>query len=82
VICDCHVHSRGSENGEGILRAMDRAGIDRICLFAPYRGESDEGQRESTDFMAKVAKADPNRILGFAMRRTGPSGTAVSRESR
>jgi predicted TIM-barrel fold metal-dependent hydrolase len=45
---------------------MDRAGIDRICLFAPYGGESDEAQRASTDFMAKVAKADPERIIGFA----------------
>jgi predicted TIM-barrel fold metal-dependent hydrolase len=45
---------------------MDHAGIDRICLFAPYRGESEEGQRESTDFMAKVARADPERIIGFA----------------
>jgi len=66
VICDCHVHSRGTENGEGVLRAMDRAGIDRMCLFAPYQGETEEGQRESTDFMAKVVKADPERIIGFA----------------
>ncbi|MGQ9632038.1 MAG: amidohydrolase family protein [bacterium] len=66
MICDCHVHSRGSERGGAILRAMDDVGIDKICLFAPYGGESAEKQRESTDFVAKVASEDPERILGFA----------------
>jgi len=66
MLCDAHVHSRGTEQGEKVLMAMDAAGIDKICLFAPYGGESAEKQRESTDFVAKLAGADPERIFGFA----------------
>jgi len=28
---DCHIHVRGGEKGEDVLRAMDRAGLDLIC---------------------------------------------------
>ena len=35
-IWDCHCHSRGNEKGEDVLRWMDQAGIERICLFSQY----------------------------------------------
>ncbi len=35
-VWDCHCHARGNETGEQVLRLMDEAKIDRICLFSQY----------------------------------------------
>jgi hypothetical protein len=43
MIIDCHVHSRGTEKTDDILRAMDQAQIDRICLFSPYAAATELG---------------------------------------
>jgi predicted TIM-barrel fold metal-dependent hydrolase len=66
MITDCHVHSRGREKGEDVLKALDQAGIDRVCLFAPYPGDDESKQRESTQFISKLQAVDPDRIFGFA----------------
>ena len=36
MLIDCHVHAVGTETADGILRAMDYAGLDKMCLFSPY----------------------------------------------
>lgn len=35
-IWDCHCHAQGNETGDQVLRWMDEAGLDRICLFSQY----------------------------------------------
>jgi len=35
-IWDCHCHSNGTETGDEVLRWMDEAGVERICLFSKY----------------------------------------------
>lgn len=71
MIIDVHVHSYGKENPRKVVAAMDKAGIDRICLFAPCYlrrdGATDiERQRSSTDFIATFGAYAPERISSFA----------------
>jgi predicted TIM-barrel fold metal-dependent hydrolase len=35
-IWDVHCHCRGDEKGDDVLRWMDKAGLERICLFSEY----------------------------------------------
>lgn len=69
-IWDCHCHATGNETPDEVLRAMDAAGVERINLFAPYpepvAGEfRRETQRASTDHVAKLQAADPERVYGL-----------------
>lgn len=72
-IWDCHVHCRGDDKGEDVLRAMDEAGIERINLFGRYPGPRDDPNahtsrddvRETIDHVAAVQAADPERIFGL-----------------
>jgi len=71
---DVHVHTRGGEDGGKVLRAIDKAGVERIVLFGvpPHRG-AEQGQapakdahRQSIDQLARLVSADPDRLIGFA----------------
>jgi hypothetical protein len=77
-IWDCHCHCRGDEKGGEVLKAMDKAGIERINLFSKYPQEDDakgpygpgahasrEAVRAQIDHIAKVQAADPSRIYGM-----------------
>jgi predicted TIM-barrel fold metal-dependent hydrolase len=72
-IWDCHVHCRGDEKGEDVLRAMDEAGIERINLFGRYPGKRDDAHartsrdevRTTIDHIAAIQAADPDRIFGL-----------------
>lgn len=71
---DCHVHSTGVEKPEGIVRALDEAGIEKIVLFSPHPGLltmntktlSKSRFRESVKFASKAQAYSPDRIIGFA----------------
>jgi predicted TIM-barrel fold metal-dependent hydrolase len=77
MIIDCHVHSRGTEKTDDILRAMDQADIDKMCLFSPYAsateldgrgpyGADEEGMKGAVEWLGKVVAQAPDRIIGFA----------------
>jgi predicted TIM-barrel fold metal-dependent hydrolase len=78
VIIDCHVHSRGTETADGILQAMDRAGMEKMCLFSPYAsagvdvfgggafGSDEEGMKGAIEWLGEVVAQAPDRIIGFA----------------
>ncbi|MBM3211434.1 hypothetical protein FJZ33_04385 [Candidatus Poribacteria bacterium] len=66
MIIDVHIHSRGTETAAEILKAMDKAGVDRIFLFGPYPGLDEDKQRESDDYVAKIASEAGDRIIPFA----------------
>ena len=76
MIIDCHVHSLGTETADGILRAMDHAGLERMCLFSPYAmgdlrpggvfGADEEGMNAAVEWLGKVVAQAPDRIIGFA----------------
>jgi predicted TIM-barrel fold metal-dependent hydrolase len=69
-----HVHSRGGEKADDILRAMDDLGLERIVIFsasprgpieAPAEGSPDR-QREVIDEVARLVARNPARLIGFA----------------
>ena len=66
MVWDCHWHLGGAESGDDVLRALDAAGVDRVCLFADYAGESSEAQNASIDRIAGIAAVDSERIFGLA----------------
>jgi len=77
MIIDCHVHSRGTERVDDILRAMDQAGVEKICLFSPYASAEvdvfgglfsadEEAMRNAVEWLGKVVARAPDRIIGFA----------------
>ena len=78
MIIDCHVHSEGHERVDAILRAMDTAGVEKICLFSPYASTGDfdfsggvygsdaEGMRGAIEWLGSVVAQAPDRIIGFA----------------
>jgi len=39
LLIDCHVHSRGDESAGEVIKAMDRAGVDKAIIMSPYPGE-------------------------------------------
>lgn len=82
MIVDCHVHLEwknlgGSGDAENILRAMDKAGVDKVFLFSPcpyeYEiknyvifKENQEKQGESIEKVAKIVAKNQERLIGFA----------------
>jgi len=68
---DVHVHTRGTESSSKILKALDKAGLERIVLFAvpPHRAGKDRKavpHKRVLDQIAKLVKPDPDRLIGFA----------------
>jgi len=69
---DVHIHTRGTEDAAKILKAMDQVGLERVVLFAvpPHRAKGAAAEKEPhrrvLDDIAKLVKADPDRLIGFA----------------
>jgi hypothetical protein len=70
---DMHVHSKGGEDGNKILEAMDGAGLERIVLVSrpPHCSvETSEpeaaGHRAVIDEISSIVARDPHRMIGFA----------------
>lgn len=54
-IWDCPCHCRGGETGDEVLRQMDKAGVDRINLFAEYPGQRGApGKSTQADIRATI----------------------------
>ena len=70
---DCHIHVRGDEKPDDILRAMDRASLDLICIISwpPPSAHADPLEKrrpsdvERMTETGKMIAADPDRIRGF-----------------
>jgi len=54
---------------------MDKAGVEKVCLFSPYAsadighglfGADAEGMHSAIDWLAEVVAQAPDRIIGFA----------------
>jgi len=70
---DVHIHTRGGEDGEKILKAMDEVGLERVVLFAVAPHRSDQAgeavgnaHRPSIDDIARICAPEPDRLIGFA----------------
>jgi len=69
---DVHIHTRGTETGSKILKAMDKVGLERVVLFAvpPHRSSDAKGSKRPhkvvLDQIAKLVKPDTERLIGFA----------------
>jgi len=53
MLIDCHVHSTGKEKINEVISALDRAGVDKAVIFAPYPGEIEEARisPQPTEYM-------------------------------
>ena len=76
IVIDCHVHSRGKERADDIVKEMDKYNIDKIILFSPYPGTiidsysdavvyNEKMQKEVAEYIAGIQKEYPDRIIGF-----------------
>ncbi len=70
---DVHVHSRGGEDGNKILKALDEVGLERIVLISrpPHwsfitQQADPVGHQAVIDDIARMVAPDPSRLLGFA----------------
>lgn len=70
---DVHVHSKGGEDGNRILKAMDEAGLEHILLMSrpPHWSLATEeedmvGHQSVIDDIARMVAPDPTRLIGFA----------------
>jgi len=70
---DTHVHTKGGEDGNKILKAMDALGLERIVLMSQppswslATGRDEEvGHRAVIEDIARIITPDPERMLGFA----------------
>ncbi len=69
---DVHVHTRGTESGSKILKAMDKVGLERLVLLSvpPHESgsarDSKRPHKAVLDRVARLVKADPERLIGFA----------------
>jgi len=69
---DVHIHTRGTEDGAKILKAMDRVGLERAVLMSVPPHWSKEAARSKRphkamlDRLTKVVRVDPERLIGFA----------------
>lgn len=43
MLIDCHVHSEGKEKADEVIDSMNRAGVDKVVIFAPYPGRIKKG---------------------------------------
>ena len=71
MIIDLHVHAWGNETAPEILKSMDAAGLDKICLLAPPPKMdrpmiAERSMRQWSDWLAGIAAEAPDRILPFA----------------
>jgi predicted TIM-barrel fold metal-dependent hydrolase len=83
MVIDAHVHTLGHESADAIRKAMDRAGIQRICLLSPpFLGTGDE-QRRALHWMRDLTARDPQRLLGyFWLNPLLPEAHDLVREAR
>ena len=72
MIIDCHWHTTGRETVEEIAEGIEKAGLDRAVLFAPYLAQSDKDARagmpmeEANRWMGEIARELPDAVIGFA----------------
>jgi len=73
VRSDCHIHVRGDEKADDVLRAMDRAKLDLICIISwpppstvadPLEKRHPSEDERMTETGRMIA-GDPERVRGF-----------------
>ena len=71
---DCHIHVRGDEKPDAILKAMDAAKLDLICAISRPPGSakadadevrSDPDDRRRMEEVSRMISGDPKRVRGF-----------------
>ena len=73
MIIDCHTHMMKPVKSAGLLKAMDRVGVDKIMAISiqpPYKiwGRSNQAPpvKESIALLAELVKESDGRIIPFA----------------
>lgn len=65
---DLHVHHllKAKMTGKGLLKKMDRMGMQRMAVISPYMAETLESHKRSIDIVTKLCCEDPKRLLPLA----------------
>jgi len=48
LLIDCHVHSMGNETANDVIKAMEKADVDKAIIFAPYPWGAGEDPKPTT----------------------------------
>ncbi len=72
MIIDAHLHCSGQETTIEILHALDKAGIDKAVLLAPfltppYSLNNPASLREATRHLGALIHGHADRLIGFAV---------------
>ncbi len=71
-IIDAHLHCSGQEDSDGVLRALDEAGIDMAVLLAPFLSPGHAlgdaaSLRRANAHVARLVRGHADRLVGFAV---------------
>lgn len=72
MLIDAHLHLSGREDGDGVLRSLDEAGIDVAVLLAPfltdpYRLSDRPSLRDGNRHLSDLVRGHEDRLVGFAV---------------
>ena len=72
MIVDAHLHCSGGETSQGVLEALDEAGVDAGVLLAPFLTEpftldSRASLLEANGHLSALVKGHKDRLIGFAV---------------
>ncbi|HRO58380.1 MAG TPA: amidohydrolase family protein [Burkholderiaceae bacterium] len=72
MIIDAHLHCTGRETTDGVLRALDHAGIDKAVLLAPfldngYSLDDPPSLQRGNEHLARLIRGHTDRLIGFAV---------------
>ncbi|WP_375184476.1 amidohydrolase family protein [Aquabacterium sp.] len=72
MIIDAHIHCTGDEDADGVVQALDEAGIDVGVLLAPflspgYSLDDPASLRRGHAHLGRLVRAHPDRLVGLAV---------------
>ncbi len=70
MVMDIHWHPKGDETPRQVALAIEKAGLEKAVVIAPYFAGGDElpgmPMEDANRWIAKTAREAPDRIIGFA----------------
>jgi hypothetical protein len=72
MVVDAHLHCSGEERADGVLHALDEAGVDAAALLAPFLSDpytlhDESALREANRHLAGLVRGHGDRLIGFAV---------------
>lgn len=72
MIIDAHIHCSGREKSDDVLWALDKAGVDKAVVLAPFLSGSysmhdGDSLRAANRYLARLIGGHEDRLIGFAV---------------